>query len=134
MSDKTTNTAIADVPKSRVGSIRITDHDGIIFKPNDVYELDFCRESVKFAERMQFDIDDRRFSKSFTENLFYLSFRMHHRNVAREKTDKLLEHWNGLTPKVLERLIVLYNQAEMSNTLQTEEEAEKNGAVTVEMD
>lgn len=134
MSETAKKPAIADVPKARIGSIRITDNDGIILKPGDVYELDFCRESVRFAERMQFDIDDSRFTQTYTGNLFYLAFRMHHRNVPRDKTDKLLEHWNGLTPKVLERLVSLYHQAELANTLQTEEEAEKNGAVTVEME
>lgn len=134
MSEKTTNTKIADVPRERVGSIRITDHDGIINKPDDVYELDFCRESVVFAENRGFKVEEvLTFPVTRISELFYYSFRKNHPRVARDKTDNLMKKWGGLSESVLERLVLLYNQAAMSNTFQSDEDAEKNGIVTVEM-
>ena len=77
------------------------------------YTLEFNRESVKFAEQRGFSLDDvDRFPMSKTYELFYYAFRMHHRNVSREKTDRIIdEDWGGIAnipDGVLERLGMLY--------------------------
>lgn len=98
------------------------------------YELDFSRESVSFAERNGFKIDDiGDYPKTAVENLFYYAFRKNHRNVSREKVDKLREKWGGVPEKLMVRLVQLYQQAQMFNTVQTDEEAEKNASVTLEL-
>lgn len=98
------------------------------------YELDFCRESVMWAESKGFDLEKvAKFPVTGIEELFYYSFRKNHRNVPREKTNKLLHEGGGLPEMALERLILLYQQAQTSNNIQTAEEAEKNGRQTWEM-
>lgn len=77
------------------------------------YTLEFNRESVKFAEQRGFVIDDvDRFPMTKTYELFYYAFRMHHKNISREKTDKIIdEDWGGIAgipDGVLERLGMLY--------------------------
>lgn len=77
------------------------------------YTLEFSRESVRFAESRGFVIDDvDRFPMTKTYELFFYAFRMHHRNVSREKTDRIIdEDWGGIggiPDGVLERLGMLY--------------------------
>lgn len=118
----------------RVNPIRLTDHKGIIKNPEDVYELDFSRESIAFAEARGFKLENvADFPVTNISNLFYYSFRKNHRSVSREKTDKFMEVWGGVPESVLKRLIDLYNQAVTSNNIQMDEDAEKNETATVEM-
>lgn len=120
--------------EERIQSIRLTDKKGIIGTAGDVYELDFCRESVAFAEGRGFKIEEvADFPVTKTSDLFYYAFRMHNRRVSRDKTDKLMKEWGGIPESVLKRLIELYSQAMTSNNIQTDEEAEKNAAVSVEL-
>lgn len=75
------------------------------------YTLEFDKESVKFAEGRGFDINDvAKYPMTKISELFFYAFRMHHRNVAREKTDKLLEGIGALPENFLERLINLYSE------------------------
>lgn len=118
----------------RVRPIRLTDHKGIIKNPEDVYELDFSRESIAFAEARGFKLENVvEFPVTNISSLFYYAFRKNHRNVSREKTDKFMEAWGGVSESVLKRLIDLYNQAATANNIQTDEDAEKNEMATVEM-
>lgn len=113
----------------RVQPIRITDKE-----TGNVYELDFCRESIKFAEARGFkkeDIFD--FPVTKIPEFWFYAFRMHHKSVARNQTDALLEKMGGLTPQVAARLIDLYDQAATSNNIQDEEDLAKNSKVTVEL-
>lgn len=115
--------------ENRVLPARLTDND-----TGAVYELDFSRESVAFAERNDFDLEKAlKYPVTGISNLFFYSFRKNHRNVSREKTEKLLEKWGGMPEKLLNRLIQLYQQAQTSNTVQTDEDAEKNASVTLEL-
>lgn len=113
-----------------IKSARITDD-----KSGTVYELDFSRESIVFAERQGFSLDNAvEHPVSGMRDLFYIAFRMHHRTVSREKTDKLIERWGGGIPEQLaKRLIQLYRQAESSYSILREEETEKNSGLTVEL-
>lgn len=118
----------------RVNPIRLTDHKGIIKNPEDVYELDFSRESIAFAEARGFKLGNvADFPVTNIANLFYYAFRKNHRNVSREKTDKLMAEWGGIPERVLKRLLDLYDQAATSNNIQMDEDAEKNETATVEM-
>lgn len=74
------------------------------------YTLEFNRESAVF-------INSRGFKPSeFFDNLeemlpilFYGAFRMHHKDVSRSMSDKiLLEKANGLSTEVVNRLMELY--------------------------
>lgn len=113
----------------RVPSIKITDND-----TGNVYELDFCRESVKFAEARGFKTDDvSDYPVTKIPEFWFYAFRMHHKNMAKNQTDALLDKMGGLTPNVAARLIELYNQAATSNNIQDDEDLAKNAKVTVEL-
>lgn len=113
----------------RINPIRLTDKES-----GNVYELNFSREAVEFAERREFVLEDvTKFPATKVPELFYYAFRMNHKSMSRSKTDALLKKMGGLTAKMLERLILLYQQAQMANNVQEDEDLEKNGAVTVEM-
>ena len=115
----------------RIKPIKITDNES-----GKVYELDFCRESVKFAEARGFkpeEVADYPVTK-FPEFFFY-AFRMHHKEVARSQTDKLFERLGGFSPNFLERLMLLYEQARTANlVVETDEEVGKNGNLGVELE
>lgn len=107
----------------RVQSFKLKNPD-----TGECYELDFNREAVRFAEARGFDTSDiKKYPTTKIPELFYYAFRMHHKNLSRNQTDKLLDRVNGIPSQVLERLIDLYNQAGLTNVIQTDEEAEKNG-------
>ena len=114
----------------RINPIRFTDKDS-----GEVYELDFNRESVKFMATQGFVMDD--FVDMIAtkgEELWYYSFRAHHRRLSRAQTDKLYEKMGGLAPKVIKRLIELYQQALMSNNIvQDDEDLDANPHVAVEL-
>ena len=114
----------------RVNPIRITDED-----TKEVYELDFSRESIYFMEQHGFVINGNTLDFPVTNipKLFYYSFRKNHRKMSQSQTDAILKKLGGLTPKILERLILLYNQAMMANNVQDEEDLEKNSHMTVEL-
>lgn len=120
--------------EDRVNPIRLTDNSGILGKPGEVYELDFSRESVAFAENRGFKIEEVPvYPVLRIAELFYYSFRKNSKRTPREKTDKFMEAWGGIPESVLKRLVDLYNQAAMSNNIQDDEDAEKNEMVTVEL-
>ena len=115
--------------EDRVQSIKLTDKD-----TGEVYELDFNRESVKFAEARDFTLNTiQDFPSTRIPELFYYAFRMHHKNMAKNQTDKLLEKLGGLPGNVLGRLCDLYNQAGLTGVVATEEEAAKNEMVDWEL-
>lgn len=100
------------------------------------YTLEFDLESVRFAQARGFDSDDiAKFPVIKTEELFYYAFRKNHKNVSKEKTDKIL--WNklggigNLPEGFLERLIMLYYDP--INAVKNAEETGKNASMTVEM-
>lgn len=114
----------------RIRPITMTDHD-----TGTVYTLEFNRDSVRFAEARGFDIGDvDRFPMTKIPELFYYSFRMHHKNVSREKTDKFIfEVWGGignLPDGLLERLILLYAEPFSATEVG---ETPKNDQLTVEL-
>lgn len=116
--------------EDRVDSIKLTDE-----RTGMVYELDFNRESVMFAEDRGFQLSDvQKYPVSKLPELFYYSFRAHHRTVSKANTDKFLERLGGLSVSVIERLILLYNQATLANNIvETTEEMGKNGEMAVEL-
>lgn len=110
--------------------IRITDNETGV-----TYELDFSRESVRYVETQGYKIEETfEYVNKNIPDLFYYAFRKNHRNVSREKVDKLRDKLGGLTPKLAERLVDLYMQATASNNVvQDEEDLAKNSLVTVEL-
>lgn len=115
--------------EERVNPLRITDNDS-----GAVYELDFSRDSIRFAENRGFELGDvTKFPVTKIPEFFYYAFRKNHKNVSRKQTDDLLDAMGGLTTPVVERLIQLYNQAGLAHVLTSEEDAAKNSKVTVEL-
>ena len=124
MSEKTID--IQDIVKPA----RLTDD-----KTGQVYVLDFSRESIVFAERNKFKLEDAiEYPVTGMGDLFYYAFRKNHRNISREKTDKLIEKWGGGIPEELvKRLIQLYQQALAANSIVVDEDAAKNSGLTLEL-
>lgn len=115
--------------EERIDAVYITDNETGV-----KYTLDFNRESVRFAESRGFKLENTvEFPVTGISDLFYYAFRMHHQKVARDKTDALLRKMKGVSESLLNRLMLLYQQAQTSNLIQTDEDAEKNAAVTVEL-
>lgn len=115
--------------QNRVKPIKLTDND-----TDTVYELDFSRDSIRFAEARGFKIEDvQDYPVTKFPEFFFYAFRMHHKNVSRSQTDAIYDKMGGYTPKFLSRMIDLYNQAALANNVIDEEEAAKNARVTVEL-
>ena len=113
----------------RIQPIKLTDND-----TNETYELDFSRDSIRFAEQRGFKVDEvTDYPVTKFPEIFFYAFRMHHKNLSRTQTDELYEKLGGYTPKFLERLIMLYNQAALANNIVEDEDAAKNAHMTVEM-
>ena len=104
-------------------------------KTNEVYVLEFNRDSIKFAETRKFDINalgDGGVSISAIEDLFCYSFRMHHPTITKAQTDKILyEKLGGIPDGLLERLVELYLVP--FNSLVRTEESAKNATMTMEL-
>ena len=113
----------------RVNPIRFT-----VNRTGETYELDFNRDTLRVMDRDEFKVSEvSDYPSTMVPKLFYYSFRMHHRKMSLDQTNKILENeLHGLTPKFLQRLILLYNQAATANNIQDEEDLEKNSNVTVE--
>ena len=115
--------------QDRVQPVRVNDN-----KTGMAYELDFSRESVKFAENRGFKVDELTvFPVTRVPELFYYAFRKNHKNVARSQTDALLDGMGGMTSAFLVRLMQLYNQAALTHLISTDEDSAKNAEVTVEL-
>ena len=97
------------------------------------YTLEFNRESVRFAEARGFDIEDvGKYPMTKIPELFFYSFRMHHKNVSREKTDRILfDELGGMPEGMAERLGALY--AAPFEALSSGTGEGKNRKMTVEM-
>lgn len=114
----------------RIQPIKLTDVD-----TGKVYELDFNRESVKFVESQGFKIDETfDYPNVNIPKLFYFAFRAHHKNMAMNQTQALLDKMGGLTEDIAMRLIDLYTQATLANNVvQDKEDLEANPHITVEL-
>ena len=98
----------------------------------DEYTLEFNRETIRFAEQRGFDIADvSRFPMTKLPELFFYAFRMHHKNVSKEKTDRILfDDLGGMPDGMAERLGVLYSAP--FDALNNESGKAKNQKMTVE--
>jgi hypothetical protein len=96
--------------------------------------LEFSRESGRFAEQSGFDVSDViKFPMTKIPEFFFYAFRMHHKNIARNKTDQILtEALGGLPDGMLERLITLYSVPYDVLINKSEDGEEKNARMTVE--
>ena len=95
------------------------------------FTLEFTRESVKFAEARGFKINDvADYPMTKIPELWFYAFRAHHKNIARAKTDALLEGLGGIPDGLLERLGELY--AAPFSAL-TDGQIEENPRVTVKL-
>ena len=99
-----------------------------------VYTLEFDRDSVRFAEARGFDISDvGKYPMTKLPELFFYAFRMHHKNVSREKTDRIFfDDLGGMPDGMAERLGALYSEPFEALTSSGEKKG-KNSKFTVEM-
>lgn len=110
----------------RPNPMRITDPDS-----GEVYTLDFDRAAVKFAEQRGFNIQSIvEHPETGVSDLFFYAFRKNHKNIARDKTDKLLDDLEGLLPAEAARLQELYAASISSLNI---EGARKNSRMKVEL-
>ncbi len=113
----------------RVKPMRVSDNT-----TGETYELDFSHGSIRFAEARGFSPDEvTRYPVTRVPELFFYAFRKNHKNLAKSQTDALFEKMGGLTQSMIERLLQLYNQAALVHLIASDEDAEKNGDVTVEL-
>ena len=96
------------------------------------YTLEFNRESIRFAEQRGFDISDvAKFPMTKLPELFFYAFRMHHKNISRERTDRILfDDLGGMPDGMAERLGLLYSAP--FEALSAESGKVKNPKMTVE--
>ena len=99
------------------------------------YTLEFDRDSVRFAEARGFDIDDvGKYPMTKIPELFFYAFRMHHKSVSREKTDRILfEELGGLPDGAAERLGALYAAPFEALSNKDSNGKVKNSKMTVEL-
>ena len=100
---------------------------------NEVWTLEFDRDSVRFAEGRGFVVEDvSKFIMTGLEDIFWYAFRMHHMRVSREQAMRILyDDLKGFPEGMVDRLAQLYN-VPMQTLTQSEEDA-KNCKVTVRM-
>lgn len=100
-------------------------------KHNFTYTLTFTRESVMYAERQGFNIQDLETKAlSGIYDLWYYAFRANHKGVSREVAISLLEDLGGIPDGLLERLVELY--VEPYKVLLPKENESKNSTVVVD--
>lgn len=83
----------------------------VISTEENVYTLEFSRDTVAMAERMGFNRDDAG-DKMMTRipELFFFAFMMHHPQISRKKTNSILfDDLGGLTTEQIERLVDLFD-------------------------
>jgi hypothetical protein len=98
------------------------------------YTLEFNRETIRFAESRGFDMEDvGKYPMTKLPELFYYAFRMHHKNVSREKTDRILfDDLGGMPSGMAERLGALY-AAPFEALANNDGSNAKNSKMTVEL-
>ena len=75
----------------------------------NTYTLEFNRDSIVFAEQRGFRLEDvADYPMSKLPELFFYAFRMHHKNIAKDKTDKILFGLGGIPDGMVDRLCELY--------------------------
>ena len=122
---------VAKVEDDRVKPIVLRDQ-----KTNDIYVLEFNRDSIKFAESRGFKIAafDEGAVITTVEELFFYAFRMHQPKITRAETDKILyEKLGGMPAGMLERLVDLYIEPLKALRQDADEEGNvKNATMTAE--
>ena len=116
--------------KEKVKPIRLIDNE-----TGESYVLEFNRDTVKWAEQRGFVPEQvTQFPMTVGADFFFYAFRMHHKNIARDKTDKILFDVlggiNETTGKIFARLMELYVGTYSSFS---DEEAEQNPRMAVEL-
>ena len=115
--------------EDRIDPIVITLED-----TKETFTLEFDRDAIRFAESRGFKIEDiSDYPMTKVPEIFYYAFRMHHRNVSKEKTDRILNDYfggiGGLPDGFMERLGALYGQP----FTVLEDKEGKKGKVTVQL-
>ena len=116
--------------KEKAKPIRLIDNE-----TGESYILEFNRDTVKWAEQRGFVPEQvTQFPMTVGADFFFYAFRMHHKNIARDKTDKILFDVlggiNETTGKIFARLMELYVGTYSSFS---DEEAEANPRMAVEL-
>ena len=126
---KTNNNADNEIFElSKVQPIILTDND-----TGKQYVLEFDLASVKFAEQRGFDIDNLK-GVSGLEDLFYYSFRKHHKSMSQIQTNDILyKKMGGFPDGMIERLGQLYTKPYEALVQREDDDEAKNVSMTVQM-
>lgn len=75
------------------------------------YTLEFNRESVAWAERRGFKVNEvADFPVTGVSDLFFYAFRMHHKGITHDMTDGILKEVGGWNADgLVKRLMALYD-------------------------
>ena len=102
-------------------------------KTGETYILEFNRDAVRFAEANKFKLEElTTFPETNIRALWFYAFRKNHPNVARAKTDAMLDEIGGLSTDELARLVELY-QAPINALILGDEEDRKNAKWSVSL-
>lgn len=123
--------------EERIEPITIYDKNG-----NFKYLLEFDRNTVEFAESrfgLKPQVLEGALGSIEIRALFFCSFRKHHPKISKSETDKIIEEIGKITPKMLARLVQLFEYPytelltdDVDDADEEEkEEREKNSTLTV---
>lgn len=117
------------IENEKVKPLVLTDNES-----GEKYTLEFSRDSVRFAENHGFSTEDlSRYPMTKVPDFFFYAFRMHHKNISRERTDRILfDDLGGLPDGAMERLISLYSEPFNAFSNTDEDGNTKNSRMTVE--
>ena len=101
------------------------------YENGTVYTLEFSRDTVKLAEEAGFKRTSIQNNEmTMIPLVFSMAFKMHHPEMTKEDTDKILfEDLGGMTEAISNKLIALYNAP--YETLFNETGEVKNPGLTV---
>ena len=96
------------------------------------YTLEFNRNSVVSAERMGFDVENIKTAPMTTiPLLFFAAFKMHHPEIKRAETDRILfDILKGLKESEVKRLVELYIEP-TSTLINSDEDERKNVTISL---
>lgn len=124
--------------RKHLSPLIVKDKNGNIGPAGLKYELDYDRESAMFLTKQGVDVGEENTSQRIANVpiMFFAALRKNYKNrIPREKTDKWLKENHGLPPEGVNYLYGLLAQALFEGTMNTDEDAGKNGiAMDLEMD
>ena len=97
------------------------------------YTLEFNRDSVKFAERRGFKLEDlENYPMTKIPEFFWYAFRMHHPSVSATDAERMLDELGGMNEALATRLGELW-AATFNSLSEMQNGVAKNSKLTMEL-